>query len=96
MFTEMDADGSGYLDEDEVMKAVAMLGFAVDKANLVRNGQTQDKTRQDKTNTRQETNRTPFVYAKTVQSVGFAQTNSGQTGECREHCWLGLSGSRRL
>lgn len=43
MFTEMDADGSGYLDEDEVMKAVAMLGFAVDKANLVRNGQTQDR-----------------------------------------------------
>ena len=85
----MDADGSGYLDEDEVMKAVAMLGFAVDKANLVRNGQTQDKTRQDK-------HKTPFVYAKTVQSVGFAQTNSGQTGECREHCWLGLSGSRRL
>jgi hypothetical protein len=43
VFTEMDADGSGYLDEDEVMKAVAMLGFAVDKANLVRNGQTQDR-----------------------------------------------------
>ena len=39
----MDADGSGYLDEDEVLKAVAMLGFAVDKANLVRNGHIQDK-----------------------------------------------------
>ena len=71
MFTEMDADGSGYLDEDEVMKAVAMLGFAVDKANLVRNGQTQDKTRQDKHKTGNK-HKTPFAYAKTVQSVGFA------------------------
>jgi hypothetical protein len=87
VFTEMDADGSGYLDEDEVMKAVAMLGFAVDKANLVRNGQTQDrKQTQD-----------AFRLRKNCAIGRFCgQTNSGQTGECREHCWLGLSGSRRL
>jgi hypothetical protein len=95
VFTEMDADGSGYLDEDEVMKAVAMLGFAVDKANLVRNGQTQDKTRQDKHKTGNKSD--AFRLRKNCAIGRFCgQTNSGQTGECREHCWLGLSGSRRL
>ena len=34
VFLEMDADGSGYLDEEEVQAAVAMLGFTVDEQNL--------------------------------------------------------------
>ena len=34
VFAEMDADGSGYLDEEEVQAAVAMLGFTVDTRNL--------------------------------------------------------------
>ena len=32
----MGQDASGYLDEEEVRAAIAMLGFAVDSANLAR------------------------------------------------------------